>query len=107
MYKVVKIGESLLPLECLSRTESLQNDDDSSAGAGADDDNDDDDDVVDVDDAGTMRVVLGFLHDGVSGGTALQEVGHLGVPLWTEPGRLLHERRFANQDLCAVCLKSK
>ena len=74
----MKIGESVLSLECLSRTESLQNDDD---GGGADDDNDDDDDVADVDDAGTMRVVLGFLHDGVSGGTALQEVGHLGVTL--------------------------
>ena len=81
MCKVVKIGESLLPLECLSRTGSLQNDDDGGDGGGADDDSDDDDDVVDADDAGTMRVVLGFLHDGVSGGTALQKVGHLGVPL--------------------------
>ena len=59
-----------------------------------DDDNGEDvedagDDDVDAVVAGSVRVVLGLLHHGVPGGTALQEVRKAGLPVRTEPRRLL------------------
>ena len=63
---------------------------------GVEDDDDNGEDVEDAGDddvdavvAGSVRVVLGLLHHGVPGGTALQEVRQAGLPVRTEPRRLL------------------
>ena len=63
---------------------------------GVEDDDDNGEDVEDAGDddvdavvAGSVRVVLGLLHHGVTGGTALQEVRQAGLPVRTEPRRLL------------------
>ena len=72
------------------------------------------DDVDDIDDdgdaaddveavvAGSVRVMLGLLHHGLSGGTALQEVRQAGLPLRTEPCRLLQETGSATLPLVVV-----
>ena len=74
---------------------------------GVEDDDDNGEDVEDAGDddvdamvAGSVRVVLGLLHHGISGGTAFQEVRQAGLPVRTEPRRLLLARGSVTSCCC-------